>query len=358
MRILLVTPNYPPPYGGIQTLVANLEEGIERLGHESIILQSNPKDCNYQWGDFIPSRNIVSKYNLRSLYLIPFFNSTYREAKKAIKEYSPDVVHALHIREWPALVAAKGFDIPTVVSTHAAELSEKQIVKTAITTSDAVHSVSKFTGSLINRDHNVESDAIIHPSIDLKYYQPDPGKETYSGCVFSISRFVERKNLGTIIDAWQMIGDKIKTNRNLVIAGDGPLRRSIESKTENMPNVTILGRIEEYEKRDWLQQSDLFVLPASGSGYNVEGFGIVFIEAQAAGTPVIGSSIGGVPEAIGDAGINLDDENDHVELSQKIEKLLTDNNTRNRYLRAAEERIPNFDLEPIAEEYLEVYRRI
>lgn len=359
MKILIVTPDYPPPPGGIQTVVRNLEIGLENQVHHPIIVQIDPKEYNPSKTDYLPTRRTLSAVKMSSPHIYPYFNAVHRRTVEAIDEHDPDIVHASHIRMWAALQAAEKKGIPTVVSTHALELGNKRLASTAFRNASAIHAVSEFTGSVIERDHGVYPDSIIPPSIDVDSYSPrtsnTEGKENH---VFTISRIVERKNIDTIVEAWQHIDENIRGKRKLDIAGTGPKYDSLVEKTENIDSIRMLGRISEADKIECLQESDLFVLPAGGVEYDVEGFGIVYIEAQAAGTPVIGSSVGGVPEAVGDGGLLLNDETNHRELASKMKELLTDKEKRNKYISQAESRTNQFNIDHIATQYIELYEKL
>ena len=83
-------------------------------------------------------------------------------------------------------------------------------------------------------------------------------------------------------------------NTSFVIAGDGPLRPSMESAMKRL-DVTFLGNIPQEQVAQVLRESDLAVLPSRS-----EGWPCVVLEAHASGTPMIGSDAGGTPEAIDD----------------------------------------------------------
>ncbi|AFO59063.1 MULTISPECIES: glycosyltransferase family 4 protein [unclassified Natrinema] len=359
MRVLVVTPDYPPPPGGIQTVVQNLEEGLKNLGHTPIIVQIDPQAYSSTLADAIPTQRTLDAVKMRSPHFYRYFNTVYRRTSDAIEEHNPDVVHAAHIRVWPALQAATDHGLSTVVTAHALELENRRLASVAFEEATAVHAVSEFTGSVIERDHGIFPDEIIHPSIDIDSYAPSDG-ELADGVnnVFTISRLVGRKNIDTIVDAWEQLGPESRGERTLDIAGTGPEYDTLVAKTEDMDSVRMLGRISESEKITRLQNADLFVLPAGGTNYDVEGFGIVYIEAQAAGTPVIGSSIGGAPEAIGDGGLLLNDERDPDELAVKIAAFLSNREKIEQYTTQAQRRVEAFDLNPIAAQYVDLYQHI
>ncbi|WP_079990777.1 glycosyltransferase family 4 protein [Haloarcula sp. CBA1127] len=359
MRVLIVTPDYPPPPGGIQTLVQNLEEGLKNVGHTPNIVQIDPREYSSTLEDAIPTRRTLDAIKIRAPHFYRYFNTVHRRTCEAIEEHNPDVVHAAHIRVWPALQAATEHGLPSVVTAHALELGDRPLASVAFEEATAVHAVSEFTGSVIEHDHGISPDEIIHPSIDIDCYAPsDDGSGIGTDSIFTISRLVGRKNIDTIVDAWKRLDHERRGDRTLDIAGTGPDYDTLEAMTEDIDSVRMLGRISESRKIERLQNADLFVLPAGGVNYDVEGFGIVYIEAQAAGTPVIGSSVGGVPEAVGDGGMLLNDETNPDELAVKIADFLSNSEKLEQYSAEAQRRVEAFDLNPIAVQYVDLYEHI
>lgn len=78
-----------------------------------------------------------------------------------------------------------------------------------------------------------------------------------------------------------------------IVVGDGPLREKVKKETEGL-NIIFTGRLPQQELGKWMNAMDVMILPSRN-----EGFGTVVLEAQACGTCVVGSSNGGIPEAIG-----------------------------------------------------------
>lgn len=359
LRVLLVTPDYPPPPGGIQTLVSNLEAGLRALGHEVQVLHVDPERPPLTLVDYLPRPRWL--YSVRSTLTAQFryHNALHRETTAAIEEFDPDVVHALHIRNWAGLVAARERGVPAVVSTHALELQEGRLARRAIRSCDAVHAVSEFTASLVTAVGGDDTPpvAVVPPSIDVDAFR-DAGTEDNDrvGPVVTIARFVDRKNVDTLLDAWSRLGPSVREGRQLVVVGDGPNRRRLERIAADMPDVRFSGWVDEVEKRDLLADADLFALVPTRFDFDVEGFGIVYVEAQAAGTPVVGSGRGGAPEAIGEGGIVVDDEMDPEAVADAIETLLTDEKVQERCVHAIERRIDRFDVSTVATRHIEVYR--
>lgn len=141
--------------------------------------------------------------------------------------------------------------------------------------------------------------------------------------VLTVGRLVPRKGqdmtLGAMLHVWQSHPDTV-----YVIAGGGSdmdrLRKMAES---HKSQVIFTGWIDDEERNAWLSLCDLFVMPARASEGDIEGFGIVYLEAGAFGKPVIGGKSGGVGEAIldGQTGI-LVNPLSMDEVAQAILKIL------------------------------------
>lgn len=359
LEVLLVSPDYPPPPGGIQTITRNLEYGIKELGHEVSLLHFDPDDYDRDLSDLVPSPRWIHSPRAVLSGEFVYLNAVYRRSKEVIRETQPDIVHAMHIRNWPALVAASEEGIPTVLSTYALEMEEKSLAAVAIQEASTVHSISEFTSSLVREAVPTSPDiSLIPPSINVDAYrQGDPSRDSH-GPVVALARFVDRKNIQTVVRAWKRLPSEIREERGLVVAGDGPNRKEIESLAEGEDNIEFPGWVQGEEKRELLGKSSLFTLVPKREEYDVEGFGIVYIEAQAAGSPVIGSAHGGAPEAIGDAGLVVDEESDPDVVADAMQTLIEDTDVRNRCLDAADQRIEQFGLLPVARRHVENYRTL
>ena len=171
LRVLLVTIDYPPPPGGIQTVTKNLEKGLNAGGHRSCVLHLERESYSPTIGDFIPHPRRF--YGLKSIRRRDFvyMNNLYKKTTDRIKNFNPDIVHAMHINNWSSLVAAKDHNIPTVLSTHGLELKNTSLAKTAISDADLVHTPSIFTSDLVKDILSDTQTYVVPPSIDLDSYR-------------------------------------------------------------------------------------------------------------------------------------------------------------------------------------------
>ena len=145
--------------------------------------------------------------------------------------------------------------------------------------------ISDFIAGRIERSYGRPS-TVIYPPVDTNYYTP-LGDRTDR--YIAASRMVSYKRIPAIVEAFRELPD-----RHLVVIGDGPDRARVEAVAG--PNVTLMGWQPREVLREQLRQSRAFIFAAE------EDFGILPVEAQACGTPVIAHGRGGARETVIDSG--------------------------------------------------------
>ena len=164
-----------------------------------------------------------------------------------------------------------------------------------------------------------------------------------SPTILTISRLTKRKGIDRVIEAMPLVLSEVPDAR-YVIAGDGGDRSRIESLIVNSPardSIIYMGPISEDDKMECYKRCDVFVMPSrQEEGGDVEGFGIVFLEANAFGKPVIGGRSGGVPDAIvdGKTGI-LVEPNNVGEIAHSLVLLLRDQSLAKRMGETGRQRV-------------------
>jgi glycosyltransferase involved in cell wall biosynthesis len=134
-----------------------------------------------------------------------------------------------------------------------------------------------------------------------------------------------------------------------IVVGDGPLREKIEKETKGL-NIIFTGRLPQKDVAKYMNAMDVMVLPS-----REEGFGAVVIEAQACGTCVIGSSNGGIPEAIGFPEYVVEEGDQFEErFAKKVVQVLREGYDMNKLL----ERVKEFTWKNIVGKEIDVYRRV
>lgn len=143
---------------------------------------------------------------------------------------------------------------------------------------------SRYVGERVRRLYGRES-TVIHPPVDVDFFTPAGARE--ADLYVTASRQVPYKRIDRIVEAFRALPD-----RRLVVLGDGPQHERIRAAAAGVPNISLLGEVPREELRDWFRRARAFVFAAD------EDFGIVPLEAQACGTPVIALGKGGALETV------------------------------------------------------------
>ncbi|QIB74227.1 glycosyltransferase family 4 protein [Halogeometricum borinquense] len=139
--------------------------------------------------------------------------------------------------------------------------------------------------------------------------------------VLTVARLVKRKGIDDLVEAVSSM-----SNVTLLVAGDGEERRALEQQVppEAEDRVKFLGQVPHGQLPDLYERSDVFCLPSvylRDQG-DIEGLGLVFLEAQKFGLPVIGTRSGGIPEALADGRTGfLVNERSPDEIQRRIAEL-------------------------------------
>jgi glycosyltransferase involved in cell wall biosynthesis len=339
--------------------VRNLETGIADTGHAVEVVHVDPDDHDRRPGDYLPQPKWCYTARATATGQFVYLNAVARETRAAIERFDPDVVHAMHVREWPALVAARERGIPTALSTYALELEEQTLAANAIDDADTVHAISEFTRSLVeDAARGPVETSVIPASIRVSDYREartrlDEGGHNGPGPVVTLARFVDRKNVETVTRAWDRLDPGVREGRELVLAGDGPRREALERLAEDVADVRFVGWVNSREKHDLLARADVFCSHAARSSTSR---GSVSSTSRLRPREPPSWKHGGAPEAIDDAGVVVEDENDPEEVADAIAALLVDESRREACLGAAADRIDGFDVHAVTGRHVALYR--
>jgi len=179
--------------------------------------------------------------------------------------------------------------------------------------------------------------------------------------VLFTARLVEKKGLTYLLSAMSAVQERFP-ELELVIVGDGILRESLEAqaKSESV-NCRFIGWQSPQQVQEWMQKALIFCVPSiTAKNGDSEGFGMVFIEAQRYGTPVVSTLHGGIVESVadGETGI-LVDEKDVPALAQSIERLYTDSDLWQKFSQNGYERVKTtFNLHTLVDKLEATYDRV
>lgn len=178
--------------------------------------------------------------------------------------------------------------------------------------------------------------------------QPTP---TTSPTVMFLGRHEERKGLRVLLQAAALLPADVR----IWVGGDGDETAALKADFDDNPRVEWLGRITDQEKRERMAGADVFCAPSLGG----ESFGIVLLEAMAAGTPVVASDIDGYTTvARGGADAALVAPGNPTALAKAIGEALAGSAQTAQRVESGRERADQFSMAALADLYIEKYQRL
>lgn len=314
--VLFVTNDFGPRAGGIETFVIGL---IERRPVGSTIVytsaQEGSADYDAQW---LRTYGVVVIRD-RAKILLP----TPRVALnlvRIIKEQDIKVA-AFGAAAPLALLSAsmkRAGVIKTVALTHGHEVWWAKVfpftwlIRRIGSTVDTLTYLGEFTQRAISHSLSAQASKAmvkIAPGIDVDHFTPVDStqlrvKLNLEGkkVIVSVGRLVHRKGQDHLIESMPQILKSVP-DAHLLLVGTGPYLTHLSklvarNKLEN--HVSFIGRIQYAELPRFICAGDIFVMPSRSrlAGLEVEGLGIVYLEASSCGLPVIAGSSGGAPDAV------------------------------------------------------------
>jgi glycosyltransferase involved in cell wall biosynthesis len=186
--------------------------------------------------------------------------------------------------------------------------ARKKIEKAGLHKSDAIAVLSRFTQEKLASGYNIPEEKIktIPGGVDLKKFHPVDHKAMIRNqlnipqdkvILFTVRNLVQRMGLENLIVAFSQLGEEA-ADIQLVIGGKGPLEDELIVLARSLKiedRIHFAGFIPEEQIPSYYQMADFFVLPTK----ELEGFGLVTLEAMASGLPVLGTPVGGTKEILG-----------------------------------------------------------
>lgn len=340
-KILCITNDFGPRTGGIETFVIGL---IERLSKNTVIVYTNAQDkseeYDQRWRDDFGVEVIRDKARI----LLPTPGVAYCISAlvkdRAIKTAFFGAAAPLALLT-PVLRRAGVKKI--VALTHGHEVWWSKMwpftwaMKSIARHVDHLTYLGEFTRKAISRPINASATTAmvkIAPGIDTNHFTPVDSSElkrslglTGKKVIVSVGRLVHRKGQDVLIAAMPQVLREIP-DAHLLLIGEGPYRQYLETRVKKLQidsHVTFLGRISHADLPRYICVGEVFAMPARSrlAGLEVEGLGIVYLEASACGLPVIAGNSGGAPDAVRDGvtGLIINGK-DPQAVTQSIVKLL------------------------------------
>ena len=362
MKHLLVTNDFPPKIGGIQSL---LWEWWRRLPPESFAVLTSPYEGAEEWDAQQPFHveRIKEKVLLPRPKMVKQINEMASRVGADLVVLDPAV---------PLGIVGPYLDLPYDVVLHGAEVTvpgrlpvSRAVLGRVLRNSRHVIAAGGYPAREANRAARCELPmTVVPPGVDTLRFVPlgeaqrDVARKKFgvgvdSDVVLGLSRLVPRKGFDVLIEAMAAIA-KANPNAVLVIAGKGRDRKRLERLAEKTgAPVKFLGRVPDEDLPELFGCVDVMSMMCRNRwlGLEQEGFGIVFLEAAACGVPQVAGDSGGAAEAVADGvtGIVLADPRDVAAAALSINDLLVDHEKRASMGAAARERaVAEFSYELLA----------
>jgi phosphatidylinositol alpha-mannosyltransferase len=354
--------------GGVQAQVSGLAGALGRAGMSVTVISpasSGPAETGSGY-DFVGiGRSISIAANGSKAPVAPGPLAMTRTLR-ALRRLAPDVVH-VHEPLVPgsSLAALIAGPRPIVATFHrsgsdALYRSEGFVLRPTARRLDAAVAVSeaaRATASRVLRIPPVTVE-IIPNGVDLRRFVTlRSSRPSTDQTVLFVGRHEERKGLVVLLEAFEILrryGDHKSAPGlpRLLVVGEGPETTTLRQRFGS-DGIEWLGAVADPEKARLLGTTDVFVAPSLRG----ESFGVVLLEAMAAGAPVIASDLPGYRLAAGGAA-RLVPVGDPVALAEAVAGVLGDGGERERLVGLAGERVAGFSLDSIAERYGRLYARL
>lgn len=266
--------------------------------------------------------------------------------------FGTSATHALPVARragLPMIVTFHGYDVtrtPTLRFPFGAEYRRR--LAGVFEHSARLVAVSDFiAGELVRLGAPEEKIVVRHIGITVDRDTPPPPAEGRHGVVF-VGRLVAKKGVDHLLEAIARLPEEVRAAHPLRVVGDGPLRPTLEARAAELGvDAQFLGHLPPEEVRRRFGEARVLGSPSRTAGDgDAEGFGMVFLEAAAQGTPAAAYRHGGVTESVVDGVTGLlADEGDIDGLAANLQRLLTDDALVARLGAAGRERVlADFDI--------------
>jgi glycosyltransferase involved in cell wall biosynthesis len=349
VKVVIVAPHFHPRVGGVETYTLQIAAGLARLGWQVVVVTTGPRRVQAPAG--LPGVPGGAVYRLPAALTVsntPVGWRWRRRLRRIFQAEQPDVINAHTPVPYLADVAQRASrGIPFVLTYHN-DLDKdtliQQLVVRLFYRLMLNRTLRQSTGLIATSDYYVRSSphlepyrskiGIVPPGVDLARFHPGVvvGEQLaarYAGqrvvlFVGSLKSAHPHKGLDVLIRALARVRAGRADVRLVVIGqGDGLAGyQAIAAQAGVAADVDFAGYQPDAQLAEYYQLATVLAMPSTNRS---EGFGMVFAEAGAVGTPVIGSTIGGVPYAVrhGETGL-LVTPRDTGELAEALGQVLDD----------------------------------
>jgi len=358
LKFLLITFDFPPSIGGIQTRVYNYVKNLVKSGHDVLLVHLVEPE---EWRNYFESSGkevIVERVHgaevLRFKYLLKDTLKIFLVVVRRLSGNRPDVVHVF-----------SGINLIVGNLFLAYGLLKRCKVGVSLFGKDylasrpnPIYFMPLIFSLFLARRIGVNSRAtltllpeifkkkarILYPGVDAQELQKAVSVRGADGeeRILFVGRLVRRKGPDVLVRAFNLLL-KDHPRARLIVVGDGPFAGQLKALVEELglnDKVEFTGQLRGIQLYSKYAECDVFVMPSRQTSTDMEGFGMVFLEAGFFGKPCIGTRTGGIVEAVleGETGL-LVPQDDEVALRDAIDHVLKDRELARRLGDRARERV-------------------
>lgn len=340
-RVVQIGKFYPPHHGGIESHLELICRHLRRTYDVRVLVSSDGRTGSEEVRDGIPVRRLPTPFSITSAPVNPGLAAAIRAAQA-------DLVH-LHVPHPGAVLSLlqSGYKGPLVVTYHSDVVRQRLMSAVFQPFLDAC--LSRATAILVTSSQYMETSTALRRHrhrcrvvplgipVDAALPRDDPRVQALRATfgdriVLAAGRFVYYKGFDVLLEAMRSVEGR------LLLVGDGPERPALEDLARRMDvqgKVSFMGTVDDLAP--FFSAADVFAFPSTT---RAEAFGIVQLEAMAAGTPVVNTNLpSGVPWVCPHdvSGLTVQ-PNNATELARAIGRLLDDGSLRSRLGAAGRQR--------------------
>src|SRR5438067_2632860 len=275
---------------------------------------------------------------------------------RALRDEAFDVVH-LHepLVPGPCMTTALIKSTPLVGTFHAAGVSAAYRwasgpLRWLVGRLDVVCAVSEDARGLVAGYLGGDYEMVFN-GIEVERFAKATPWPTDGPTILFLGRHEERKGLAVLLEAMEFLPSNVR----VWVASDGPQTAELHLAHAGNERIEWLGRISDVEKAQRLRGADVFCAPS----LHGESFGVVLLEAMAAGTPIVATDLPGYSRvARNGREALLVPPSDPNALADALRRVLTDADVARRMSQAGSERADELSMDHLAERYLGIYERL
>jgi phosphatidylinositol alpha-1,6-mannosyltransferase len=307
MAVVIHSFEYPPVDGGISRLCRSIADGFVSSGFRTHVVSQQsegmpgqPPGCAHR---------VPFKRPVREISALHWLRSRHRDDLVISGIWYPEGLLTRLAGVKRCVILAHGLELLPGASRFRRSVWTR-LGRQTLESAALVVANSRYTAGLVAHAAPRARVITVPLGVDQTFFAPGDKESARRRfgveekiVICSVSRLTGYKGHDTVLDALAVLPAHIRERMVYLIAGKGPARAALELRAERLGiggTIRWLGFVPDHDLPVLYNASDLFVLCTreNASSQEVEGFGLVFLEAQACGTPVVGTNTGGIPDAI------------------------------------------------------------